>query len=56
VAVADNVGRRFHRECHFGDVDRDEGRDRAAEAALELLKNVFAAGADDSRPQTEQHA
>lgn len=37
VAVANDAGRTFHREYHFGDVDRDEGRDRAAEAALQLL-------------------
>jgi len=43
IAVVDENGRSFHREYHFGEVDRDEGRDLAAASALELLRKAIAA-------------
>lgn len=41
IAVADKTGRSFHKEFHFGEVDRDEGRDLASAAALALLLDTI---------------
>jgi len=43
IAVADSAGRTMHREYHFGEVERDEGRSLAASAALKLLKQALLA-------------
>ncbi len=43
VAVAHDTGRTYHREYHFGDVERDRGRDVAAGAALAMLKTALTA-------------
>jgi nicotinamide-nucleotide amidase len=44
IAVAEEAGPTFHREYHFGEVERDERRNLAASAALAMLKNALAAG------------
>lgn len=43
IAAAHAEGHVVHRECHFGEVERDEGRNLAAAAALELLRDTICA-------------
>jgi nicotinamide-nucleotide amidase len=49
IAVVDETGRSFHREYHFGEVERIDGRDLAAGAALAMLKNAIAAPAKEEQ-------
>lgn len=41
LAVMLRSGHAAHRECHFGDVNRDEGRRQACLAALELISETM---------------
>jgi nicotinamide-nucleotide amidase len=43
IAVVNEAGHSFHREYHFGEVERGHGRDLAAGAALAMLRNAIAA-------------
>lgn len=41
IAACDSAGHRTHREFHFGEVSRDEGRQLAAIAALRILEEAI---------------
>lgn len=41
VAACDSAGHRMHREFHFGEVSRDEGRQLATIAALRVLEEAI---------------
>lgn len=42
ILALSRSGHSLHRECHFGDVGREEGRDLVAKVALDLLAEVAA--------------
>lgn len=41
IVAISRAGKILHRECHLGDVSRDEGRRQACAAGFELLRDVI---------------